>query len=314
MRAFALDAFGQEGTFRDVPKPTAKDGELLIRVKAAGVNTTDLAVMSGYMNDFVPHSFPLVPGIDVSGVVEAVGSGTDGWNVGDEVFGYNMRPAFGEGTWAEYVAAPMAGFCPKPARFGFAETAIVGHGSLTAIAAVEAAAPKAGDSVVLLGATGGVGSYAMQYLNKSRVDVVAVTMGEYENYARGMGADETIDYLSTDSVEAARKLRPEGYAAVIDLAGIPELLTGMSTLVNEGGAVASVVIPPDFEGLGARGVRGEFPNRFMVDGRLQEVTTKLESGELKFPALQIILFERIKEAIALQSTRHVRGKLALVMP
>ena len=313
MRAFALDAFGQEGSFREVPEPTAGPGELLVRVKAAGVNTTDLAVMSGYMNDFVPHSFPLVPGIDVSGVIEAVGDGAEGWNVGDEVFGYNMRQAFGEGTWAELVSAPMAGFCPKPARFGFAETAIVGHGSLTAMAAVEAAGVESGDSVVLLGATGGVGSYAMQFLNKAGVEVVGVTMGEYQNYAHGMGATEVIDYLTTDADTAAHELRPDGYDALIDLAGIPDLLTAMSDLVKEGGAVISVVLPPDVDGLAKRSVRAAMATRFATDGRLPEVTRQLESGALKFPAVQIILFEHIKDAIALQATRHVRGKLSLVM-
>jgi NADPH:quinone reductase-like Zn-dependent oxidoreductase len=118
MRAFAIDEFGQAGSIRDLPDPVPGEGEVLVEVRAAGVSTTDLAVMGGMLQDYLEHRFPLVPGIDASGVVARVGPGGDGFREGDEVCGFVQRPVMGLGSWAERVALPVGGIRRKT---GFAQ-------------------------------------------------------------------------------------------------------------------------------------------------------------------------------------------------
>ena len=158
MRAFAVSEFGESASIREVAEPEVGEGEVLVRVKFAGMNTTDLAVMAGFMAQYVPHVFPVVLGIDAAGVVEKVGPNTDGFAVGDEVFGYVLRQVMGMGTMADRVSLPIGGLRQKPATWTFEHAAVIGHSSLTALAMVESAHVSAGQTIVLLGATGGVGS------------------------------------------------------------------------------------------------------------------------------------------------------------
>jgi len=313
MRAFAIDGFGQVGSIRDLPDPVPGDGEVLVQVRAAGVSTTDLAVMAGMLKDYLEHKFPLVPGIDASGVVERVGPGVEEFKEGDEVYGFVQRPVMGLGTWAERVALPVGGIRPKPASLKHEQTAVIAHGALTAAAAMDAAAVSPGDRLVLLGATGGVGSYATQLATTAGVHVIAVTRGEYADYARSLGAADVIDYTATEPVEAARERYPNGVDALIDLAGIPELSSGFADLVHSGGRVVSVIMPPDVEGLAARGVEGILANRMLAEHRFPEIAARIAEGEIRLPAIQTFSFEDVGAALELQATRHVKGKLAIAM-
>jgi NADPH2:quinone reductase len=313
MRAYAIDTFGLEGSMRDLPDPTPGPGEVLVRVHAAGLSTTDVAVMVGYMKDYAPHTFPLVPGIDVSGVVEAVGPGVDGFAVGDAVCGYQRRMAFGGGTWAELTVVPADGLIAKPEALSHPQASVIAHGALTALAALTAAELKPEELVVILGATGGVGSYATQLASAGGARVIAVTLPEHEEYARSLGADEVIDYKATDPATALRDLAPDGVDVVVDFAGVPELSAGVAGLVHKGGRVVSVVIPPDVEALAAHGVTGILTDRTKADARFREVVGWIVDGVLDLPAIQTFPFEAIESAIGLQATRHVRGKLVAVM-
>jgi NADPH2:quinone reductase len=313
MRAFAIDGFGQVGSIRDLPEPVPGEGEVLVEVRAAGVSTTDLAVMAGMLKDYLEHKFPLVPGIDVSGVVGRVGPGVEGFQEGDEVYGFVQRPVMGLGTWAERVALPVGGIERNPGSLSHEQAAVIAHGALTAAAAMDAAAVGPGNRLALLGATGGVGSYATQLATTAGVHVVAVTRGEYADYARSLGAADVIDYTATEPVKAARERYPDGIDALIDLAGIPELSSGFAELVHSGGRVVSVIMPPDVEGLAARGVEGILANRMTAEHRFPEIAARIAEGEIRLPAIQTFSFEDVGAAIELQATRHVKGKLAIVM-
>ena len=313
MRAFAIDGFGQLGSIRELPEPVPGEGEVLVQVRAAGVSTTDLAVMAGMLKDYLEHRFPLVPGIDASGVVERVGPGADGFQEGDEVYGFVQRPVMGLGTWAERVALPVGGIERKPASLSHEQAAVIAHGALTAAAAMDAAAAGPGDRLVLLGATGGVGSYATQLATTAGVHVIAVTRGDYADYARSLGAADVIDYAPTDPVEAVRERYPDGIDVLIDLAGIPELSSGFAELVHSGGRVVSAIMPPDVEGLAARGVQGILANRMLAEHRFPEIAARIADGGLRLPAIQTFSFEDVGAALELQATRHVKGKLAIIV-
>ena len=313
MRAFAIDGFGQVGSIRELPEPVPGEGEVLVQVRAAGVSTTDIAVMAGMLKDYLEHRFPLVPGIDASGVVERVGPGVDGFQEGDEVYGFVQRPVMGLGTWAERVALPVGGIERKPASLSHEQAAVIAHGALTAAAAMDAAAAGPGDRLVLLGATGGVGSYATQLATTAGVHVIAVTRGDYADYARSLGAADVIDYAPTDPVEAVRERYPDGIDVLIDLAGIPELSSGFAELVHSGGRVISAIMPPDVEGLAARGVQGILANRMLAEHRFPEIAARIADGGLRLPAIQTFSFEDVGAALELQATRHVKGKLAIIV-
>jgi NADPH:quinone reductase len=313
MRAYAIDGFGQAGSIRDMPEPVPGEGEVLVELRAAGVSTTDIAVMAGMLKDFVEHKFPLVPGIDASGVITRVGPGGNGFREGDEVFGFVKRPVMGLGTWAERVALPVGGIKSKPASLSHQQAAVISHGALTAAAAMDAIGLGPGDRLALLGATGGVGSYATQLATAAGVQVTAITRGDYADYARSLGAVDVIDYTAADPVEVARERDPNGFDAMIDLVGIPALSAGFADLVHSGGRVASAIMPPDVEGLAARGVEGIMVNRMLAEHHFPEIAARIADGEIRIPALQTFPFDDVGAAIELQATRHVKGKLALVI-
>jgi NADPH:quinone reductase-like Zn-dependent oxidoreductase len=311
MRAFAIDEFGQPGSIREVPEPEPAEGEVLVRVKVAGMNATDIFVMAGYMQGYLEHLWPLIIGIDASGVVEKVGPGVEHYREGDEVYGFDKLRVVGRGTMADLVALHGTRLSHKPRTITWEEAAVVGHSSLTAVAAVEDIRVKSGDRIVLLGGTGGVGSFATQLASERGAEVVAVTRPEYTVYARSMGAAGVVDYTHADPAHRLRELYPDGVDAVIDLVGLPELLASMSALVRPGGRVTSTVLPPDVEGFAARGIDGKLTVRFSAEHRFAEIAIRIAEGSLRVPAIQSFTFDRVEDAIALQATRHVRGKIAV---
>ncbi|HKG56052.1 MAG TPA: NADP-dependent oxidoreductase [Candidatus Limnocylindrales bacterium] len=313
MRAFAIDEFGETGTIRELPIPEPGEGEVVVGVRAAGLNATDLAVMSGYMKDYMPHLFPLVPGLDASGIVERVGPGVDGFHAGDEVYGYTRQRRMGAGTLSEYVVLPADAISRKPSTISYEQAAVIGHAALTAAAAVEDAGVKAGDLVAILGATGGVGSYATQFASDAGATVIAVTRDEHADYAKSLGATETVDYASHNAVDTVRAQHPDGIDALIDFCGTPELVAGMTDLVRKGGHVASTILPPDAEALAAKGIEGTLTTRFTAEHRFPEIAGRIADGSLKIPAIQTFSFDKVGDALELQATRHVAGKVAVTL-
>jgi NADPH:quinone reductase-like Zn-dependent oxidoreductase len=157
MRAFAVDEFGAAGSIHQIPIPEPGTGEVLVSVHASAVNAMDPLYVAGVMQEYMEHRFP-----DVAGVVATVGPEVDGVATGDEVYGALAKPFVGAGTFAEQVVVAAEDVAPKPGSLDFAQAAAVPHVGLTALAAIEAADPTPGQVVVVIGATGGVGSFATQ--------------------------------------------------------------------------------------------------------------------------------------------------------
>jgi len=261
MRAFAIDRFEEPGAVRELPTPEPEEGEVLLHVRAAGMNAFDVAVAKGFIKDAMEHRFPVIPGLDASGVVEAAGAGVDAPSVGDEVYGIVQKPFLGRGTYAEYVAMPAGGATRKPASLDHLGAAALPTAALTALAAVEMTDPREGQIVLVIGATGGVGSYVTQLAANRGARVVAVARGDYAEYARTLGASDTIDYTAGDLVELVRAAYPGGVDAVIDLAGDKELVARLAELVSSGGALASSVGAVGDALVERRGLRGRNANR-----------------------------------------------------
>ena len=290
MKAFAVDSFGATGSVHEVPVPKPGEGEVLVRVHAAGVNVMDPIYTGGYIKDYMEHRFPLVPGIDLSGEVEAIGPGVTGFAPRDQVYGVSAKPFVGEGTFAEYVAAPVSGLARKPAALSHTEAAALPHAALTALAAVDAADPQAGQVVLLVGAAGGVGSIVSQLAAQRGAKVVAVTSAASAETARSLGAEETVDYNAGDAAEQIKALYPDGVDSLIDLHSDADAFARYASLV--------------------RGVHFASANRAAPD-RLAEITEAVDAGRLRVPPLKTFSLDQASEAIAEIANGHVRGKLVI---
>jgi len=238
MKAIVQDRYGSADTLRldDIDSPEPGAGEVLVRVRAAGVDRGVWHLMVG--RPYVARPMfgirrprNRVPGMDLAGVVERVGAGVSGFAPGDEVFG------IGTGTFAELAVAPSTKLVPKPAGVSFehaAATAISGLPALQAVRDVGDVQP--GQSVLVIGAAGGVGSFAVQIAKGAGAEVTGVCSTAKMDLVRSIGADHVVDYTRDDTVA-----RGERYDVVIDIAGnrtlraLRKVLTPKGTLVIVGG-------------------------------------------------------------------------------
>ncbi|HVA87542.1 MAG TPA: NADP-dependent oxidoreductase [Candidatus Saccharimonadales bacterium] len=311
MRAFAVRRFGETGSVENLRKPEAQDGEVLVHVWAAGVNAMDPILTSGVYKDMMEHRLPLIPGFDFSGTVEAIGSGVQGFGVGDEVFGRSTKPYFGEGTFAEFMTTPTGGLARKPASLSHIDAAALPMAGTTAIALVEAVGPKTGETVVIVGAGGGVGSYATQLAARTGARVIAVTRSDYEDHVRGLGAAEVIDYAAGDLAGQIRGMSPDGVDAIIDLHSDRDTLLGLASTVKHGGRIVSPVNAVDTDALTERGLTGS--NVSAATERVGELGDLVASGELRVPVTHTFALSEANEALAEQASRRARGKLVIVI-
>lgn len=312
MRAYAVDEFGKPGAVGEVEAPAPGDGEVLVRIRVAGINAFDVAVINGFVKDYMEHRFPLIPGLDGSGEVAALGGGVEGMKVGDQVYGIAQKPYQGAGTAAEFQTFPAAGLTAKPDSLDHVGAAALPTAALTAITAVETIAAGEGSVVLVIGATGGVGSYATQLLANRGARVLAVARGANADYAIGLGAAQTVDYTAGDLAGQVRTRAPGGLDAVIDLGGDKETVATVLDQVRAGGSVVSAAGAVDDSMLGARGLQGGNVNRAGLD-RLPELTRLIEEKQLVLPAIRPYRLEQAAEAFAEQATRHVKGKLVLTI-
>ena len=315
MRAFALDEFNAPGSVRVIPIPRPGEGEVLVRVRAAGVNPFDAAVMAGYVQTMMEHRFPLVPGVDAAGVVEAVGPGVTQFKTGDEVFGQFLKPFAGEGAFADYVVVPAGGMIAnKPASIDFAQAAALGTPALAALESVNAVASRPGETILIVGAAGGVGSYAIQLLARKGVRVIATGQPGQEDYLRGLGAAEVIDFTSNDIVEAVKASHREGIEGLIDLVNRDQAaLERNAQVVRRGGRVATTMGSVNPEALAQHGIQGTniMAGSTTTPQDLETLAHLVGAGELRVPIAHIFSLEEIPAAFERLQSGTVQGKVVI---
>jgi len=311
MRAYALDEFGKPGTVRELPKPEPGAGEVLVRVEAAGVNPFDSFVVGGYLKDRMEHRFPLIPGGDLAGTIEAVGQNVAELKVGDAVLGGTGKAYLGAGTFAEYATASTGAVALRgglnPEAAGAAPLA-----GVSALQAVDAVEPKPGDTVVVIGAAGGIGSFAVQLLAHAGARVIAIARGANRQYLEALGATETVDYEAGDTVAAIRKAAPKGVAAIVAITGDRAMLAPYIELLPHGGRVSSMRGAADVEELAGRGIRGANIGTALASAPLARLVRLLESGTLRAPEIKTFGLEQAGDAIAEVAAGHTRGKLVVI--
>ena len=240
MKALVLSGFGETPEIRSLPLPEPGAGEVRVRIHAASVNGYDLGVAAGYMKDFVEHRFPLVLGKDFAGTVDAVGQGVSDFSVGDRVFGEVTKAYIGDGTFAEYVTVPVAvGLALLPAAVEFQDGGALSVAGTTARMIIDGAGVASGETVLIIGATGGVGTLAVQLAAQAGARVIATGQGEEARaLLESLGASEVIAHTQGLSAQL-QAAHPGGVDVVVHLAGDP---AAALSLVRQGGRLASTLL------------------------------------------------------------------------
>lgn len=218
MKAFMLTGFGRAPEFADVAKPEPGPGEILVRVHATSVNPVDHMIRSGFFRAAQEYRFPAIFGRDVAGVVDSVGDGVTRFGEGDEVYGFVKRDYIGDGTFAEYVIVPEDFFvAARPSRLSLQEAGTLAQAGVTALECVEAVPSGPGDVVLVNGATGGLGTFAVQIAKARGADVVATARSaDRAELLRSLRADHVVDPTRDDLIKLVREVVPEGVDGLVD--------------------------------------------------------------------------------------------------
>jgi NADPH:quinone reductase len=240
MRAFAIRSFGEPPSVHDLPVPAA-DGTVLIRVRFAGVNPLDSNLLGRLT---AASSYPFVVGIDFAGVAERVPAGDHGLQAGDRVFGMART----HGSYAEYTAAAPGATLEPVARIPDGVTddqaAALPIPATTALRTIDLLEVTAGQQVVVMGATGGVGGYAVQ-MARSRGAHVIATVRSDAGEARRLGAEEVYDSQAGDVIDALRAAHPDGVDAVLDLVNDPDAIRRDAEIIRPAGRLVSTIFAAD---------------------------------------------------------------------
>ncbi len=313
MRAIALTEFGGNDRLEltEVDDPRVGPDFVLIRVHAAGLNPVDWKVREGSLEGRFPHVFPVVPGWDAAGVVEEVGPAVTGFSPGDEVFAYCRKHFVGEGTYAEYVSVPEDFVSRKPEAIDFVHAGAVPLAGLTAFQAlVEAAAVRAGETVLVHGAAGGVGAFAVQIARARGAQVIGTATSAKHEFLKELGTSQEIDYTEVDFVEAVRGARTDGVDVVFDLFG-GETLWRSVDVVADGGRIVSLADPLTDDHYRQRGITPTYVFVRPSGSQLAELARLIDGGELRVELEASFPLEEAAQALERLEGGRTRGKLAL---
>ncbi|MGO7582722.1 NADP-dependent oxidoreductase [Rhizobium ruizarguesonis] len=308
MKAYRVHAFGppQAIVAEEIERPVPGEGEVLVKVKASGVGPWDGWIRSG--RSALPQPLPLTLGSDLSGIVEAVGPNVKHVAPGDAVYGVT-NPRF-IGAYAEYAIAAAGMIARKPATIGDIEAASIPVIAVTARQALfDHAKLESGQTVLIHGAAGNVGAYAVQFARKAGLTVIATASGSDIEMVRNLGAGTVVDFRSQRFEEVADEVD-----AVIDLVG-GETQTRSFTVLKRGGRLVSAVSQPDQELAKAHGVEAFFFLVEVTTAQLVEIAAMVDAGAL---VTQVGTVLPLSEAIAahemLEGTRpHAKGKIVLTV-
>ncbi|MBF6138010.1 NADP-dependent oxidoreductase [Nocardia otitidiscaviarum] len=325
MRAIVVREFGGTPEPADMPVPEPGPGQLRIRLDAAGVNPFDRKIVDGVLDGRLPHDFPLIPGLDGAGAVSALGAGVPEFAVGDRVAGKWLVPPVGHGTFAEYIVVPHDSVIARlPDEVTALAAAALPTAGLTALDLLEGAAIGAGQTVLIPGAAGGVGSFLVQLAAAAGAHVIATARPDDADRMIRLGATEVIDYGRTVPVsdspepaldqptiaESVRMTHPDGIDALLDLVSPPAALRELAALVRPGGAVFSTIGSVDTADLQTRGIKAGNINSQGSAAGLARLLAAAAAGDLVVPVDHAV---PLAEAATVIGGSGARGKTVLVI-
>jgi NADPH:quinone reductase-like Zn-dependent oxidoreductase len=314
MRAVVITDFGADPEVIDLPIPEPGPGDILVQVRAAGMNPFDWKVIDGALKGVVEHPFPIVMGSDGAGVVEKVGADVEIFRRGDRVYGQFMKVARGLGSYAEHTLAAADGKVALiPDGLSFVAAAALPTASVTAYQAIEALRLDAGQSVLVNGASGGVGQSAVQFAADTGARVIATGPTDLADHLRDLGAAEVVDFTRGPTAEQVLEAHPEGIDAILDVVSTPGQADALVDLLRPGGVVISTNGALDPEALAARELRGI---NFFSDATpeaLAAIAELASSGRLRVTIDAEVPLEEAPAAVARARDGHARGKTVIVL-
>jgi NADPH:quinone reductase-like Zn-dependent oxidoreductase len=287
----------------DLPEPKVPPGWVLVRVRSAAVNPVDWQIMAGNLDPLLEVQFPVVPGWDVSGVVESAGIDVPEWAPGDEVISYARTDWVHGGTMAEYVALPSRLLAPKPASVDWDRAASLPLAGLTAYQVLGRLEVAADQTVLVHNASGGVGGYAVQLAVARGARVIGTASETNHDYLRGLGAEPVV--YGDGLPERVRELAPEGVDVVVDLVG--GVVEQTLAVLKDGGRHASVAD----DAVEAHGGTWMWVRPSAED--LTELSRLVDRGALRIELARSVPLAEAAEAYRLSQEGHVRGKIAVRM-
>lgn len=304
MRAITVNRYGGPETLEltETADPKVGPDSVLVRVKAAGVNPVDWKIVAGYLDPLMHIHFPLIPGWDVSGVVEAVGLDATEFSVGDEVYGYVRKDEVQHGTYAELVAAPVRTLAHKPASLDWRQAAGVPLAGLTALQSLARIGVTRGDTVLVHAASGGVGAFAVQIAVTQGARVIGTASDRNHEFLRSLGA-EPVAY-GDGLVDRVRALAPDGLTAAVDFIG-GDAVEISQQLLTDPSRVASIVEASVRE----RGGHHVWVRPSRAD--LAQLGHLADAGKLTVNIDHALPLAEAAEAFRLSATGRTRGKVVL---
>lgn len=283
MKAVRYHSYGDSSVlvYEDADRPVASDGQVVLKVAGSAFNPVDATIRAGYVRQLFPITFPHIPNFDVAGVIAEVGAGVTGWNPGDAVIAY--LPITAPGAAAEYVAAPADVLAAAPRTVELADAAALPTVGLTAWQSLfEHAGLKAGQSILINGAGGAVGGYAVQLAKQAGATVTATASARSTDRLRSYGADRIIDYTATPLPQA---VSGQQFDVVLSLVHTdPQETAELAGLVADGGVFVSTTFP-EFDDAG-RGVRVVAVSAHSDAAQLAELVARVDAGELAIDVAQ----------------------------
>lgn len=321
MRAMVIDGFGGPEVLHwgELARPEAGPGEVLVKVAYAGVNPADWKTREGLLSRYIDYRFPFVLGFDLSGTVAAVGAGVTTLKPGDRVFGTSQQGRGLNGSYAEYTTAAAAMLMEVPETISLAEAAGLPTAGTTAYGGlVDVGGLGAGQTVLVNGGAGGVGSVAIQIARALGARVSATCSPVNDDYVRSLGADVAIDYRR-GAADAVRRWAPDGVDLVLDAVGVGSLLPHAADIVKEGGcyvAIETLISEPSTVETAAAAKYGiRLVSNMVAIERLHEhlagLAQLIGEGKVRAPATEVMPLGQVAEAHARIRAGHVRGKIVL---
>jgi NADPH:quinone reductase len=315
MRAVTVTQYGATPLVAENPTPKPGQGQVLIKLRAAGMNPMDLWLASGAWKP-MPATFPMVLGADGAGVVEELGEGTSRYSIGDDLFGQLLIAPLGStGTYAEYVAvsedAPLA---RVPTGLDDVVAAALPTAGGAALALVDQLGPLTDKTVLIVGAAGGVGSFATQFAANAGGNVIANVRADDAERMREYGAKETIDRRAVALPAAVRQAHPDGVDVLIDLVDADAAgFAALASLVRPGGTAMSANYVADEEALRASGVTGINFALPMSSELLERLAQAVVDGRIVTPPITRISLEEAPAALSPTHARPARGKTVIAL-
>ncbi|HEV2166061.1 MAG TPA: NADP-dependent oxidoreductase [Thermoplasmata archaeon] len=312
MRAVAIKALNSPPELTDLPKPTPGPGEILVHLGAASVNPVDWLIASDSRPGAPSPNFPFILGADGAGVVEGVGEGVSRFKIGDGVFGQFLHPPFGTGTYAEFITAPESlGISKTPRGIYTGPAAAVPTAGMTALTAVEALGLRKGQTLLIQGAKGGVGSFATQLASNLGILVVAASRGDHGAFQRKLGAFEYFDSSRIGWTRDYRNAHPNGVDAALDLVGAHRLTDPTPALVRDNGVIGTPVTAPGASPTPERGIRVVPIHLRPSSELLDRLSAEITSGRVRIPVEMQVPLAEAPQALELSRQGATRGKTVI---